>query len=320
MPSPSPERLLSRPFKLLRRRIATLPASLDSQRLYILPSRAGWGLAIVLAAMLTGAINYTLNLGFILTFLLTGMALVCLLHTWRNLAWLQVQATPPAPVFAGQEAVLELILSEDRGRARLAIAASLDGQSPVFSDVPAHGTAKLSISSPTRKRGWYDMGTLTLDTGFPGGLFRAWSKLETGTRCLVYPCPAETSLPLPQGNLPGRGGNLAPQPGDEDFSGLRIYQRGDSPRRIDWKASSREQGMYSREFHAESQQQVWLDLALTPGNDLEQRLSQLTSWVMQAHGSRQRYGLRLPGTTIAPAHDQAHYEACLRALALLESA
>lgn len=320
MPSPSPDRLPLWFARLLRRRNARLPAILDPQRVYILPSRAGWGLGIVLAAMLTGAINYTLNLGFILTFLLTGMALVCLLHTWRNLAWLQVQATSPAPVFAGQEAVLKLILSEDRGRARLAIAASLDDQTPAFNDVPAHGTAKLSIHSPTRKRGWHSMGTLTLDTGFPGGLFRAWSKLETETRCLVYPRPAETSLPLPQGNLPGRGGNLASQPGDEDFSGLRLYQRGDSPKRIDWKASSREQGMYSREFHAESQQQIWLDLALTPGNDLEQRLSQLTSWVMQAHSNRQHYGLRLPGTSIAPAHDQAHYEACLRALALLEPA
>lgn len=320
MPSPFLERLLPGPFKLLKRRIATLPARLDAQRLYILPSRAGWGLAVVLAAMLTGAINYTLNLGFILTFLLTGMALVCLLHTWRNLAWLQVQAVPPAPVFAGQDAMLELVLSEDRGRELLAIAANLEGAEPVFIDVSAHGMARLTVSSPTHRRGWHEMGKLTLSTGFPGGLFRAWSPLATSMRCLVYPSPADTSLPLPQSIQPGRGGSLSPQPGDEDFSGLRLYQRGDSPRRIDWKASSREQGMYSREFHAESQQQVWLDLALTPGKDIEQRLSQLTRWVMQAHASHQRYGLRLPGTSIAPAHGQAHYEACLRALALLEAA
>ncbi|MDR5172780.1 DUF58 domain-containing protein [Methylobacillus flagellatus] len=284
-----------------------------------MPSRAGWGLAIVLFAMLTGAINYTLSLGFILTFLLAGMALVSLLHTWRNLAWLQVEAAPPPAVFAGQDAILQITLTEDRGRDRLAIAAGIGGQEPLFVDVPANGTGTLAIGSPTLKRGWHAIGTLTLSTGFPGGLFRAWSKLEPGVRCLVYPRPASSSLPLPQGNMPGRGGSLSSQVGDEDFAGLRLYQRGDSPRRIDWKASSREQGMYSREFHAESQQQVWLDLAQTPGSDLEQRLSQLTSWIMQAHDADQRYGLRLPGTHIAPAHSQAHYEACLRALALLEA-
>lgn len=284
-----------------------------------MPSRAGWGLAIVLFAMLTGAINYTLSLGFLLTFLLAGMVLVSLLHTWRNLAWLQVEATSPSAVFAGQDALLQIALAEDRGRERLAIAAGIGNQAPLFVDVPANGIGLLAISSPTRKRGWHAIGTLTLFTGFPGGLFRAWSKLEPGVRCLVYPRPASNSLPLPQGNMPGRSGSLSPQAGDEDFAGLRLYQRGDSPRRIDWKASSREQGMYSREFHAEAQQEVWLDLAQTPGNDLEQRLSQLTSWVMQAHDANQRYGLHLPGADIAPAHSQAHYEACLRALALLEA-
>ncbi|ABE50105.1 DUF58 domain-containing protein [Methylobacillus flagellatus] len=315
MPLPS---LDTQSARLWRRHSATLPAKLTLQRIYIMPSRAGWGLAILLLAMLTGAINYTLNLGFILTFLLAGMALVSLLHTWRNLAWLQVEAAPPSPVFAGQDAMLHVSLSEDRGCERFAIAASLGSQAALFVDVPANGTATLVIGSPTLKRGWHDMGILTLSTGFLGGLFRAWSRLETGTRCLVYPRPAATSLPLPQANGPTHSGSLSPQAGDEDFAGLRLYQRGDSPRRIDWKASSREQGMYSRDFHAESQQQVWLDLGQTPGSDLEQRLSQLTSWVMQAHETNQRYGLRLPGRDLAPAHSQAHYEACLRALALLE--
>ncbi|MCB5189432.1 DUF58 domain-containing protein [Methylobacillus arboreus] len=303
-----------------QRLAAALPATLKPQRIYIMPTRAGWGLAIILLAMLTGAINYTLSLGFILTFLLAGMAMVSMLHTWRNIAWLQAEVLPPAPVFAGQDAVLELGLAETRGRQRFAIAAALDGQAPVYGDISANGASKLPLSHPTRQRGWQDMGILTLSTGFPGGLFRAWSRLDTRARCLVYPRPAEPSLPLPQSDTPGRGGGLSTQAGDEDFSGLRLYQRGDSPRRIDWKASSREQGMYSREFHAESQQQIWLDLAHTPGLDLEQQLSQLTSWVMQAHSTNQRYGLRLPSATLAPAHDEAHYHACLRALALVEPA
>jgi uncharacterized protein (DUF58 family) len=50
--------------------------------------------------------------------------------------------------------------------------------------------------------------------------------------------------------------------------------------------------------------------------DVEQRLSQLALWVIEAERARQPYGLRLPGTEIFPALGQVHFHYCLRALSL----
>ena len=52
-----------------------------------------------------GSINYTLSLGFGLTFLLAGMGLAGMVHTARNLAQLVVRAGRSEPVFAGEDAL-----------------------------------------------------------------------------------------------------------------------------------------------------------------------------------------------------------------------
>ena len=59
---------------------------LVQRRIFILPTGAGITFAVVLLLMLTGSINYALSLGFILAFLLAGLAIVAMLHTFRNLA------------------------------------------------------------------------------------------------------------------------------------------------------------------------------------------------------------------------------------------
>ena len=41
--------------------------------------------------------------------------------------------------------------------------------------------------------------------------------------------------------------------------------------------------------------------------DVEEKLSQLTLWVIEAERARQPYGLRLPGVKISPALGQMHF-------------
>ncbi|HSH53768.1 MAG TPA: hypothetical protein VK967_01965, partial [Methylotenera sp.] len=43
---------------------------LSRRHIYILPTRFGWLYAMLLIALLTGSINYSLSLGFAMTFLL----------------------------------------------------------------------------------------------------------------------------------------------------------------------------------------------------------------------------------------------------------
>ena len=164
--------------------------------------------------------------------------------------------------------------------------------------------------------------TTSFHTRFPEyihartGLPVAWGYAALDTACLVYPQPAPPGVPLPAAVPDARQHGHHATGGDEDFSGLREYRSGDSMRRIDWKASAREQGMYTKLFEGQGQFVLWLDYDHAPGRDSENKLSLLTRWVLDAHAGQHVWGLRLPGEAIAPASGEAHQQACLRALAV----
>ena len=57
----------------LARHAASDTWTLDQANIYILPTKGGWVFALTLLVMLVSAINYQLNLGYVLTFLLAGI-------------------------------------------------------------------------------------------------------------------------------------------------------------------------------------------------------------------------------------------------------
>ena len=89
---------------------------LSRKHIYILPTRFGWLYTFILIALLLGSINYSLSLGFAMTFLLAGFGSISMLHTWRNLANLKVVMRRAKPVFAGEVASFELIVMEESAR------------------------------------------------------------------------------------------------------------------------------------------------------------------------------------------------------------
>ena len=56
----------------LSRRPPSDTLELTQRNVYIVPSTAGWMLGVTLLLLLVGSINYQLNLGYLLTFLLAG--------------------------------------------------------------------------------------------------------------------------------------------------------------------------------------------------------------------------------------------------------
>src|SRR5690348_14334419 len=88
------------------------------RRIYILPTRFGGLFAVMLLLMLNGSVNYALSLGYLLTFLLSALAVSTILHTFRNLAGLRVSALRTAPVFAGDVAQFQLCIANPAGADR----------------------------------------------------------------------------------------------------------------------------------------------------------------------------------------------------------
>lgn len=291
------------------------------RRVYIVPARAGALFGATLLVLLLGSINYSLSLGFMLTFMLTGLGLAGMVHTARNLARLGISVGRAEPVFAGEVAQFRLFLESRVPFDRPAILARhLASGAQLVADVPAGGTAEIVLGVPAARRGWMPVGRVMLETRFPLGLFRAWSYVEPDARCLVYPRPERSALPAASERDAAAGSAQARRAGNDDFSGLRSYQRADSPRHVAWKAVARSGEMLTKQFTGEAAQELWLDWQLLPASlAVETRLSRLAGWVLEAERAGASYGLRLPGVELAPARGDAHRAACLQALALHEA-
>lgn len=292
------------------------PIILTQRRVYVLPSRAGLAYAASLGLMLVGAINYNLSLGYALIFLLAGLGLVTLLHTFRNLVQIEISPGRVEAVFAGESANFGLQLRNRRKSGRFALRVNLEGGEAVSTDLAANATTAISLPLPARQRGWLRPGRVTLQTHYPLCLVRAWSYVEPDMRCLVYPRPEASPPPLPL-TASGESGGARSGKGSEDFSGLRTHQPADSPRHVAWKAVAREQPLLTKLFTGASTVEVWLDWnALPPGLEGEARLSRLARWLIDAHAQGLSYGLRLPGKEIPIDQGARQFQNCLEALAL----
>lgn len=295
----------------------TPPVVLVQRRIFILPTRHGYSFGLTLLVLLVASINYSLSLGFLLTFLLAGMAGVGMLHTWRNLAHLKFRPGRCDPVFAG-EMVHFTLLAETPSQTRFSVAARRRGEEPVYADVRRGEVTSLVLEVGGAKRGVMKCGRVEVFTRYPLGIFHAWSYVDFDLAVLVYP-RADQNAGAPPAQSRSASEEGIPVAGDEDFNMLRAYQPGDPPKLIAWKALARERGLLTKEFSAMASSELWLDWDEAHAPDLESRLSILCFWVLQAERFGQGYGLRLPGVSIRPARGEAHRTRCLEALALFQS-
>ncbi len=295
---------------------------LSQRRVYIVPTGAGVGFSALLLVLLIGSINYSLGLGFALTFTAAACGLVDMWFTWRNLAHLRLRPGRAQDVFAGEEAQFELHLVNRTRRDRYAIAVEFTGSSatPHMADVAAGSSTSVTLAMTAAHRGWMRAPRVRLTTRFPLGLFRAWSYWQPDLAVLAYPSPEPVAPPLP---MTGTGNGTGPgRAGEDDFAGVRSYQPGDQLRHLAWRQIARldpELGgqLVTKHFEGGSAEELLLDFgALPPYLDLETRLSRMTRWVLDAEQRAMPYAFRIGAQHYDTALGAAHQAACLRALAL----
>lgn len=294
--------------------------TLNQRNIYILPTKGGWAFGVTLLAMLVASINYQLNLGYVLTFLLAGCGLVSIHLTHGTLRGVTLRLRPPAPVHAGEAALLEVVMTNP-GSARHGIGLRFQHnpkeQQNAWCDVPALGQATAHLSMLPTARGWHAVPAVMVETRFPFGLFRAWTHWRPASQVLAYPQPESPAPPLPTAaSAPGPVAQQRQGRGSE-LDGVRAWRRGDGLRQVVWKKAARVGELVSRETTAEDSRELWLEwTAAASAGDAESRLSRLAAWVLAAESQGLRYGLRLPGVQHPPERGELHARQLLRELAL----
>ena len=292
------------------------PLTLRYRQIFILPTRFGWLLGLLMFAMLMGSLNFNNNLGLLTTFIVAGLASNSMLIAFRNLNGLQVLRSAAEPVFAGQQATLLISLVNPSARTRIGLEIALGSQRQSLSLPPAQ-PGEACISLPTSHRGWMAPPRMRIQTRQPIGLFQAWSWFRPEQPLLVWPQPATNPPPLPDHAAELEGQDQQHQLEGDEFFSLRNWREGDPLHRVAWKASQRHDTLLARELRRPRSRQLMLDLDQAPGRDREERIRIVTAWTLQAFRQQRSWTLRLGPETLGPDQTEAHLHACLKALATI---
>ena len=298
---------------------------LGQRNLYLLPTRPGWMLLGTLALLLLGSINFQLNLGYALTFLVAGSAAAAVWAAHTNLRGLTLGLHGQAELWAGRAGTLTVRL--DPGpRTRLALelrVADAEADPTALLDVPAGQPTLAAVPWTPPRRGRCPAPLLEVATRYPLGVCRVWSLWRPQAELLIYPTPEPDAPPPPRWRRddadPGRG--HAPQRETGMPDDVRAWRHGDAPRRVLWKKAARlpeddPTQWWVRSAAAQAAPpQLWLDERDCGLTDPEAVRARLCAWVLAAHAHGLRYGLRVGGVEVAPDHGAAQRRRCLETLA-----
>lgn len=291
------------------------PLTLHRRRIYILPTRAGLGLALVIAAIVLASMNYANSMGFFLGFGLGGLALVTMHHTHRGLNGLVIRPGPPGRGFPGEGHALTVALENPAAIPRHDIQLTdLAGDRLDHGDVLPSASARLTLTVTPTRRGPYHRRRFGLATTYPFGLFRAWCWLDLPLEGLAWPRPQ----PAPERRAPDdRGADSQRQErGTEDFAQLRGYVAGDPVRRIAWRHYIARGELVLKEFAGPvGESPVWFAWDNSGPGDVEQRLARLVGWLLDAEAMGRTWGLRLPGFETGPGRGDRQRREAMDALA-----
>lgn len=183
------------------------------------------------------------------------------------------------------------------------------------------------------RRGFYQLGPLGLHTAFPVGLVdRHVAVPDSSREVLVYPRLFRVARMLvPESGGARRAGHvqLAKPGGDTDFWGVREYRRGDSPRRVHWRASARYGELVVKEFERTADHTIMFALDMHRDFNVGSGAEASFEYAVRIAASLARFavgqgwavGLTGRGQhafELAPARGEAHFRRMLEMLARAE--
>ncbi len=283
----------------------------------------------ILGCMWLAAVNYSNNLVYAILYLVGSLSFISIFHTWRNVASLEVEHIRINPAFAGEKVqvkihlrnpgkrpVYELFFARRREeislRRRFLPLPMLEGGG---ARIDAGDARTVEVTFPAGRRGMYRFESLFVRTSYPFGLFWASFRVPVETDYFIYPKPKGHEA-WPDLHPSGEGGQpFSTRPGD-DFAGVRPYGPGESLRHVDWKAYARGRPLSVKQFTGGEGNELWLDASEMSHLPLEDRLSQLALWIVNAEKEEISYALKLGRTTLPLGKGPAQSKRSLEALAV----
>lgn len=253
------------------------------------------------------AISSQNNLIYFFVFTEISIALTSMFYTNYNVFRCYLKSISANRVYAHEENIIrvELASSDKKIPYNIFIGWSFSKEKNISAE-----SGEYLISWMPKKRGYQRFPKVHLESKYPFGLLRSWKICQIETQIIVYPRRKGLS------EFPKTSTQDNQQANVGLFQELKEFQSGDSPRRIDWRASVRTQKLLVKKFEDQQQVQYTFDWDQTRHlANIEDRISQLALWLDLAEKKNVSYQLILPGWQSSLSQGESQYLLCLEKLA-----
>ena len=277
--------------------------------------------AVGFAAMNTGN-----NLLYLLLGAMLGLIAVSGWLSEQDIRALRIERHVPRAVTAGQELRIGYQVRNLKRRLPTLAVEIVDGALPgraFLAHVAAQGTAQARSLNTFPRRGVHRLGSVTLSTSFPFGLFRKERDLQIPGQVVVWP-RTDRLVRNPSaggGRVPRTGAGTKGARGHRgDYRSLRAYRSGDDPRDIHWRSSARFRDPVLREYERDGAETRWicLDVRTEPGDPGEVAVEVAASLAAQSMAEGRSFALAAGGTVVDPGEGAGQLERVLDVLARVE--
>lgn len=290
----------------------------------------GFGLAFTLGSIAVGlaAMNTANNLLYLLFGSMVGFIVVSSWLSEQTIRDVRVERGHSHCVTVGQDLRIHYqITNQKRFLSSLAIEiveAGLPNHAFVAHAPPRRPVSTRSVNSFVR-RGIYPLGTVTISTSFPFGLFRKERDVEIPGEILVWPrTDRRVRAPMAGAGRSAHSGVAARgAPGARgEYRSLRGYRPGDDPKDIHWRSSARLRQPVVREYERDGADTRWvcLDTRGEPGEAAEVAVEVAAALIADAVAERRPFALVAGDVLLAPGDGAAHLERALDILARVDFA
>jgi uncharacterized protein (DUF58 family) len=127
------------------------------------------------------------------------------------------------------------------------------------------------------RRGIHALPDFVITSRYPLGLFHTWKKFRSGFSAWIHPAPS--------GGIPWRNNEWKNEDSCLEYREHRRANPGDSQARIDWKRYARDRNPLFRVYDVDRDRKIllrWEDIQHLP---LEDALSQLARWMIDAEST-----------------------------------
>jgi uncharacterized protein (DUF58 family) len=288
---------------------------LQHRTIYVFPSKQGVAFIFLVLLIWILGTNYQNNLILGLSFFLTSVMLVSVIHAFKNLLGLTFSPEASQHATVGEMAGFDIEICSTYQAYHHGLLLRLDTEELTSADLTAGKPTTIRMNLHARHRGWLKLPRIVLKSYFPFGLIRAWAYIDLEHRALIFPRPIANDKPPLGVGRNDEGLSLAAHRGDE-FQGFQNYQPGSPLSQVAWKQFARGAGMHLKDFRALQSEYYWLDWEVLNARDTEMALSNLSYWVNYFADNNVEFGLRLPNVTIERGMGDVHRLNALTALAL----